>query len=153
MTRIIMAYVGVVNGVKAYAPMDQSDVDAIGDKTTIVADMKGDRSMRTEAQRRAQHLYFDMLAKAFNDAGLGMTEVMQKLSKKAKLPWSGLAVKERLWKPTQKHTYGESSTTKLEPGQVCPVYEALNEVTSSVLGVGVPFPDRYNQILEQLGNN
>ena len=118
----------------------------------IVADLKGDKSTRTELQRKAQHLYFRNLAKALNDAGWDMVAAMKVLSKDAKIPWSMHAVKERLWKKVQEATYGKTSTTKLNTDEVSPVYEALNLVTSEKLGVSVPFPDKYQQMIEQIGN-
>ena len=151
MARVILTYVGEVNGVKAYAPMDAEDEKVINGQNTIVADVKGERAKRTELQRRAKYLYFTMLADALNAAGLDMKVVMEKLSKKAMIPWSQSAVLERLWRPTQEATYGTKSTTELNTDQVGPTYEALNLVTSERLGVSVPFPDRYNQMIEQIG--
>ena len=60
MSRIALVYVGEVNGVRAYAPMDAHDEAAIGDSNTLVLDMKGERCLRTELQNRSLHLYFTL---------------------------------------------------------------------------------------------
>ena len=149
MGRLVLVKVGERDGLPMYSPMDAED-EKLCQTNTLVVDVKSNRSARTELQRKAQHLYFRLLAKALNDAGWDMKATMDVLSKNAKIPWSLLAIKERLWKPVQKDTYGKSSTTELNTDQVGPTYEALNLVTSEKLGVSVQFPDRYNQMIEQL---
>ena len=152
MPRILLTYVGVVNGVKAYAPMDAADVKAIGNKTTIVCELKGMKALITNLQMRSVHLYFRMLSDALNAAGLDMKAVMAKLSKNALIPWTPDAVKERLWRPVIIDSFNKESTTQLETGEIGTAYEALNMVTGEQLGVSVPFPDKYNLIEQQLRN-
>ena len=150
MSRVILVYVGMVNGVRAYSPEDKQDEDAIGDRKTIVCDLKSNKTARTELQNRSIHKYFELLCNALNDAGMDMIATMKRLSKKAIIPWSPYAIKERLWRPVQVDTYGKESSTKLNTDEISVVYEALNNVTSSKLGVSVPFPDKYNQMYEQM---
>ena len=150
MARLVLVKVGERDGLPLYSPADIDDEGICDGRTVIVAEVVSDKCARTELQRKAQHLYFRQLAKALNDGGWDMKATMEVLSKSAKIPWSMLAIKERLWKPVQKDTYGKSSTTELNTDQVGPTYEALNFVTGSKLGVSVPFPDRYNQMIEQL---
>ena len=152
MPRIALQYIRTENGMRLYGPMDKSDEDLCKDRAVIVADVVSDKSARTELQRKAQHLYFRLLATALNNAGWDMVAAMKVLSKSGKIPWSMHAVKERLWKKVQESTYGKGSTTKLNTDEVSPVYEALNLVTSEKLGVSVPFPDKYQQMIEQIGN-
>ena len=139
-----MEWVGKVGGVDAYAPVDAEAEKAINGQSVIVCDIKGERAKRTHLQNASIHKYFELLATALNDAGWDMKAVMEKLSKNAMIPWSASAVKERLWRPTQMNTYGKESTTKLDTNEVSVIYEALNSVTCDELGVGVPFPDKYN---------
>jgi hypothetical protein len=56
-----------------------------------------------------------------------------------------------LWRPVQKHTYDTDSTTQLKTDEVSNVYEALNLTTTSKFGVGIPFPDKFALMNEQLG--
>ena len=150
MPRIILTYVGMVNGVKAYAPLDSEDEKAIGDMKTLVCDLRGVKALITALQMRSIHLYFTMLSDALNAAGMDMKATMDILSKNAMIPWSSSAVKERLFRPIIKDTFNKESTTELETAEISIAYEAMNEVTSSRLGVGVPFPDRYSQMEQQL---
>ena len=148
--RVVLVYVGEVKGVRAYAPLDKEDEQAVASKDTIVCEMKSNTIARTELQNRSIHLYFKMLCEALNSAGMDMVASMKILSKNAKIPWSPHGIKERLWKPVQSATFGKDSSTKLNTGEISAVYEALNEVTSSKLGVGVQFPDRYNLMNDQM---
>ena len=151
MSRVILVHVGMVNGVRAYAACDAEDEKAIGDKETIVCDIKSNKTARTELQNRSIHKYFEILCNALNDAGWDMVATMKKLSKNVKIPWSPHAIKERLWRVVQIDTYGKESSTKLNTDEISVVYEALNQVTSSKLGVSVPFPDKYSLMDKQLG--
>jgi hypothetical protein len=151
MARLVLIQTGTgSNGLPNFQPADKAGEDMCSGKTVIVCEPVSDKCARTELQRKAQHLYFSLLAKALNDKGWDMKATMEVLSKNARIPWSMLAIKERLWKPVQKDTYGKASTTELNTDQVGPTYEALNLVTSEKLGVSVQFPDRYNQMIEQL---
>ena len=149
MTRIVMAYIGMINGVKAYAPMDKEDEQVIGQRQTLVMDLKGKKATISFLQMRSIHLYFSLLCDALNAAGLDMRAVMEKLSKNAMIPWSPSAVKERLFRPVIINTFDKKSTTELNTDEVSIAYEALNQVTTNQLGVGVPFPDHYSLLYEQ----
>lgn len=146
MVKVPANYSGV-----SYAPIDAFGEDELKGRDTIAVTLMGLKATRTALQNNAIHVYFTDLCKALNDAGMDMVATMAKLSKKGKIPWSPLAIKERLWRPVQLDTYGTESTTKLSTSEVSAVYEALNEVTSSRLGVGVPFPDKYSQMDIALG--
>lgn len=145
--RVILVYVGEVNGVKAYSPLDSEDVKAIGDKQTVVCDVKGDKSRRTTLQNRALHKFCSLLSEALNSSGWDMKRT---LSKQAEIPWNADTAKQWLWKPIQKAMFNKESTTELDTNEVSQVYEVLNRHTSSKFGVSIPFPDRFNQMYEQL---
>jgi hypothetical protein len=144
-----MQYVGQLHGQACYAPLDAEDVKAIGDQRIIACDMKGKRCTLTELQNRSIHLYCQWVSDAFNAAGYGMGYVMSKLSTNTDMPWSMLAVKERLWRVTQKHTFIKDSTTTLNTDEVGIVYEALNQAISEKLGVVVNFPDKHMKMYEE----
>jgi len=131
-------------------PMDA--LPNIEDGQVMVCDIStSEKAVRTTKQNNSMHKYFDLLCTALNDAGWDMKAVLEKLSKNAMIPWSPSAIKEKLWAPVQKQTYGKKGTAKLNTEEVSVVYEALNQVTANQLGVSVPFPDRYSQMNAQLG--
>jgi hypothetical protein len=148
MARIVMQYIGEMHGQQCYAPMDADDIKAINGSKIIVADIKADKTTRTELQNRSIHLYMTWLSEALNNAGYDMTKTLAKLSSKVGIPWTPSAIKERLWRPVQEAAYDVNSTTKLDRGNVGAVYESLNAVTAGKLGVSVPFPDKYMKIYE-----
>lgn len=152
MARVVFVRVGGTDECPHYAPEDASDLKALKGGDVILCDVKGTKALITALQMRSIHLYFKMLAEALNAAGLDMKAVMEKLSKNALIPWSASAIKERLWRPVMIDTFGKESTTQLETDEISVTYEALNNVTGSQLGVSIPFPDRYNQMIEQIGS-
>ena len=142
MPRILLTYVGEVNGVRAYAPMDAEDEKAIGDKTTIVCDVKGERSKRTALQNKAIHKYCSLLAQAFNDSGLDMKAVLAE--KEAEVSWSMDSVKEVIWKQIQVAMYPDkASTTQLETNEVSLVYNQIARHMAVKFNIDVPFPSRF----------
>ena len=92
---------------------------------------------RTKRQNNALHLYFQLLANELNEAGLDMRKV---LKKEVDIDWTGLAVKEYLWRPIQKAKLKKTSTTKLTTSEVDKVWETLNRFLGEKLKVHVPFP-------------
>lgn len=142
MPKIILTYVGVVNGVKAYAPIDAEDEAAIGDMTTIVCDVKGERAKRTIQQNKAIHKYCSLLATAFNDAGLDMKAVLAE--KEAEVSWSMDSVKDVIWRPIQTALYPKKvSTTQLETDEVGKVYEQIARHMSEKFNINQSFPNRF----------
>ncbi len=138
----------VKDGVPYYAPIDSESQQNLREQDTITFELKGFNAQRTLAQNAGIRLYCKWLCEALNNAGMDMVEVFKRISKKTGIPWSPESVLERLWRPTQKHSYGTDSTTKLSTSDVSIVYEALNQVTSEKLGVGVSFPDKYLKLYE-----
>lgn len=153
MTDLVLELTGHIDGVPQFSPVEMSDVKAIGGRKTLVLKLMSKKSALTSLQNRSIRLYVSKLALAFNDAGYDMKVVLEKLSKRFFIPWSPESVLEKLWRPTQLHTYGTKSTTKLETRQVTVVYEALNQVTAENFGISIPFPDQYSQMCEQLDRN
>ena len=151
MPKIVLQFIKEEDGLMLYAPVDMDDEEALGNRKIIGAELLGNKATMTVLQRKSLHLYCTKLANALNEAGYDMVATMEVLSKKGKIPWSMLAVKERLWKVVQKDTFKKESTNDQYTNEVSVVYEALNEVTSTNLGVSIPFPDRYSQMQEQIG--
>lgn len=105
--------------------------------------MTDKKPIRTIPQNAALHVYFELLAKELNDAGLDMKKVFE--VKAVEVPWSAGSVKEVLWRPIQGAMIGEESTTKLTTIEISEVYEVLNRHTAQKLGVSVPWPSYYNE--------
>lgn len=90
----------------------------------------------THQQRRALHLYFDWVAKSFNDAGLDMKAV---LKPEVEIPWNKDSVKEHLWRPIQKLQLQKDSTNDLEGNELTEVFETFNRHLAKH-GVELSFP-------------
>lgn len=140
--RVILTYVGLVNGVKAYAPMDAEDEAAIGDMNTIVCDVKGERAKRSIQQNKAIHKYCSLLATAFNEAGYDMAKVLQQ--KEVEVSWTMESVKDVIWRPIQLALYPKkNSTTQLETGEVDKVYRQIARHLANKFNINQSFPNRF----------
>jgi len=144
MARVIFVRAGGTDDDPRFGLMDAEDVKATKGKNMIVADTRGDKCLRTELQNRSLHLYFTLLATAFNEAGLTVMVVLKALFKSPNFAWSAHLIKERIWRDIQEQTLGTTSTTKLETVGVSMIYDSINRATSDKLGVSVPFPDKYS---------
>ena len=111
------------------------------------------RAIRTAKQNSSLHKYLELLCVALNDAGLDMKEVMGKISKSSTIPWSASAIKERLWRPVQIASFDVESSAKLDTIEINVVYESLNNITASQLGVSIPWPSEYSQMYESIGRS
>lgn len=93
---------------------------------------------RTDQQNKALHLWFTHVAKALDDEGLSIQEV---LAKALERPWTESSVKELIWRPVQNVMCDKTSTTQLTSTEVTRVYDVLNKHLGQHFGVHVPFPD------------
>ena len=93
--------------------------------------------VRTTRQNSAMHKYFQLLADAFNDAGLDMKKVIKP---EVDIPWTPATVKEYLWRPIQKAVTKKDSSTKLDISEVSEVFETLHRHLASKFGILVMFP-------------
>ena len=149
MATVVMVKTLEKDGLSYYSPIDAESAENLNNQNTIAFELKGFKAQRTLAQNASIRLYCKWLCDALNAAGMDMIEVFNRISKSGKIPWSPESVLERLWRPTQKHTYGTDSTTKLDTPDVSVVYEALNQVTGEQLGVSMNFPDKYLKLYEE----
>jgi len=98
---------------------------------------------RTHKQNNSIHLYCDMLAQEFNQAGLDMKVV---LKPSVDIEWSGETVKKYVWKPIMKSLFGYDSTTKLKKiGEIDRVWEHINRHLSERFAewiMPIPFPSK-----------
>ena len=94
---------------------------------------------KSDQQRKALHLYFELLAEALNDAGYDMRKT---LKKDIEIPWTKELVKDFLWRPIQKAMTRKTSTEDLDKLEVPDIYDVLDRHTSSKLGIHIEFPRR-----------
>ena len=133
---------------RSIAPSDlnrfKADLDKLENKEVWITIEKF-KKFRSNQQNSALHLYFNLLAEELNQHGLDMKHFL-----KVDISWSGLMVKELLWKPLQKVYLGEKSTTKLKTEDIDKIYDILNKVISerSNGNIQVAFPS-----IEELFNN
>ena len=95
-------------------------------------------SKRSGQQNRSLHLYFNLLADEFNNAGYSVQIV---LKEKIDLDWTTEMVKDLLWRPAQEAILKKKSTTELKKTEdIDKVWEHLNRHISQKFGIHVPFP-------------
>jgi hypothetical protein len=104
--------------------------------------MEGKEEKRTPTQNNALHLYFALVAKELNDAGLDVRRVMKP---GIDINWSPYMVKELLWKPVQLLYTGKRSTTELDKvKEINEIYEIFNRHLGERFGefgvTHIPFP-------------
>ena len=105
---------------------------------------------RTPQQNRALHLYFELVAKGLNDAGLDMRAVIKD---DIEIPWNKDMVKKFLWGPIQEAKLGKKSTTKLTTKEIDIVFNILNRHFGEKLGFHQPFPSDEEVALSKLHIN
>lgn len=93
---------------------------------------------RTQLQNKSLHLWYVLLAKELNAAGLDMRTV---LKPEIDIPWTAETVKEHLWRKVQIAHSGKSSTAELTTNEITAIYEILNKHIGEKFGVHVPFPN------------
>jgi hypothetical protein len=100
-------------------------------------------TQRTNAQNRALHKFFTLLADKLNEQGLDMKKVI-----KAEIWWTPEAVKKNLWKPVQEAKYGKASTADLEKQmEIDAIHENLMEILGKNWGVEyIDFPNDPDKI-------
>lgn len=92
---------------------------------------------RTASQNAALHVYFTLVAKALNDAGLTVQET---LAHQMDIEWSPFRVKELIWKRAQDKFLGKPSTTLLEKNEIDEVYDHVNRFLGSLGIEQIVFP-------------
>ncbi len=141
MAKLVMTYIGMKDGMRAYAAMDAEDEALIGDQTNIVCEMVGSKAKATTLQKRSVYKYCDLLANKFNDGGLDMAAVFA--VKEVSVDWTTTAVKESIWRPVQKVMFNSESLTKLEKPDIDKVYRVVSKQMSESFRIDQPFPSRY----------
>lgn len=89
----------------------------------------------TLTQRRALHLFCEMLADQLNASGLDQRKV---LKPRVAIPWSKETVKEYLWKPLQEATIGVESTNDAMRHEYGRVYDVLAQHMATEFNLCIP---------------
>ena len=72
---------------------------------------KQTEELLTRRQQNSLHVYLRQVARALNDAGYSIQEVLKNFT--MELEWSEESVKEVLWRSAQKRMFGKESKNKL----------------------------------------
>ena len=104
---------------------------------------------RTPTQNNSLHLWFDQLADALNSAGWN---VQKTLRHDVEVPWSGVLIKEMIYRPVMEAMTGKHSTTELDTVEISEVFEVLNLHLGEKLGIFVPWPSESSQYGEKNEN-
>lgn len=91
----------------------------------------------TDQQRKALHLFCELVAQALNDAGY---TVQKTLRHDIDIPWTKDLVKELIWRPVQRAMTEKNSTTQLDRVEPSQIYEVLNLHLGEKLGIHVEWP-------------
>lgn len=97
----------------------------------------GSVAIRTNKQNNAMQKYCELLAEAFNDAGMDMRAVLRE---DVDIPWGKDTVREHIWRPIMQAKTQKKSTTLLTREEVTQIYEIINRHTASKFGISVEFP-------------
>jgi hypothetical protein len=92
---------------------------------------------RTNRQNNALQKYCELLADAFNDAGMDMRAVLRE---DVDIPWGKDTVREHIWRPIMQAKTQKESTTQLTREEVTQIYETINRHTATKFGISVEFP-------------
>jgi len=106
---------------------------------------------RTLTQNRALHLFFkhvsielSRLGIQFNYTGLKGLEL--------EIPYTGLLVKELIWKPIQKSLFDIDSTADLETGQINIILDVLVRFFADK-GIQIRFPSQIDLMIKEFEKN
>lgn len=119
-------------------PASASKLASLGTDVVVKCSVMTEKK-RTLTQNAAMHKYFELLAKALNDAGYDMRRT---LKEDQEIPWTKESVKEHLWRPIQKVMEGVDSTAELTTADPGEIYATLSRHLSSKLGINVEWPSR-----------
>ena len=138
-----MVYVGEVNGVAAYSPMDAEDEKAINGNNIIVCETKGERAKRTLLQNRSIHKYAAMVCEALNASGWTKKKYYE--VKEVDIEWTPESVLEDIWRGIQEAMFNHRSTSKLETDQVSKVYDVMARHLANTCSINQSFPNRFGE--------
>lgn len=93
-------------------------------------------NQRTLTQNASLHKYFELLAKALNEAGFSVQQVVD-----VPLDSTKETVKQGMFKPVMTAMYPDkTSTGDLNTKEIKIVYDNLDRFTSEQFGISIPWP-------------
>lgn len=101
---------------------------------------------RTKQQNKALHVLFTLLAETLNENGLDMRKT---LKPEIDIPWSGVSVKEFLWRPIMTAQLGKKSTTEMTTVEIDKVFDTINKHLGEKFGLHTPFPSIEELLLQE----
>ena len=108
-------------------------------------------SKRTSSQNASLHVWLGQVADILNDGGIDMVLFLETLNGNAEIPVTKDSLKERFWKPIQKHMLNLSSTTELDTKQPDIVFTTACRVLSENFGISPPaWPSRFSQGIDDV---
>jgi len=100
---------------------------------------KDKRTTRTSQQNRALHLWLGNVAKALQDQGITLQDVVKEI-RKAEIQPTMENLKETMWRPMQQALFKKDSSMQLSKAEVTEVFDAINMFLAHRFEVHVPFP-------------
>tara|TARA_Y100001938_G_scaffold150218_1_gene240150 strand:+ start:672 stop:1088 length:417 start_codon:yes stop_codon:yes gene_type:complete len=119
----------------------KEDVDRLYEKHKFLTFKYVTGQTRTLKQQGAIHVYFRQAAAVLNDHGLYQTIDSKFLNEPLEVPWTEDSFKQ-FWKTIQKAMFDIDSTENLKTHQVSEVYDVINQLLSTRVGVHIPFPSK-----------
>lgn len=120
-------------------------MDSFGEGASVMLEVQKEVKLRSDKQRRAMELWFDMVAKALNKDGFDMRVF---IDQGVDIMWTPYTVKEYLWRPMQQAILGKTTTRALTTDEIDKIYEPINKVMGERTGIHIPFPSIEEQFKE-----
>lgn len=109
-----------------------------GEEVTITQEQKS-KGTRSSQQNRALHLWLGQLAKALQDKGVTLQDVVKEI-RKTEIQPTMENLKEVVWRPMQLALTAKESSTQLTKPEVTAVFDAINLFLAHRFEIHVPFP-------------
>ena len=109
-----------------------------------------DEKQRTGQQNKSEHLWFEQLADALNDAGYDQKLVYAEIEK-LEVPNTKQSVKA-IFRAVAHQMYGVNSTAELTTAQTVAVGDAVARGFAVKFGIDIPWPSEESQMNATLGD-
>ena len=114
-------------------------------------EIKLKRTKRSLSQNSALHLFFNWVSTELNNLGLTFNFNGLK-GMELETPYTGLLVKEVVWKPIQMTLFGIESTTELDTEKINKILDVLIFFFAKN-GVEIHFPSQFGLLVKELEKN
>lgn len=134
------------SGITIISEKGQNDAQNL--ETNNVIDIHLPAEYRTIKQNRALHLFFKWIAIEFNNIGMTFNYTGLK-GGVIQLPYTGILIKETLWKPIQKSLFDIESTTKIDTNQINQILDVLIKFFGD-MGIDIKFPNKFDKFVDEI---